>query len=140
MATKTNRFAVRQKSEERNVKTLFIKLQKAESVPFPKRRQPVKATNAPGVYIILSKSDRVLHVGRTLRGDHGLRQRLYGHLNGQSSFVSTFLKGNKSRLRKGYKYKLIEVMRPRQRALLEHYAIGVLCPAHLGLGLDLARE
>jgi len=33
-----------------------------------------------------------------------------------------------------YTYQYLEVTDPRQRALVECYAAGVLCPAHLGVG------
>lgn len=42
--------------------------------------------------------------------------------------------GMSYKLRGGYGFRYLTVKNPRQRALLEAYAIGVLCPAHIGLG------
>jgi hypothetical protein len=42
--------------------------------------------------------------------------------------------GDGSRLRGRYKFRCIVVRSDRQRALLEAYAIGFLCPAHMGTG------
>jgi hypothetical protein len=55
-------------------------------------------------------------------------------LLGQSSFADKYLKGRGSALRKGYKFKYLIVEEPRERALVEAFGIGKLCPAHLGLG------
>ena len=88
----------------------------------------------PGVYVI-RKSDAVLHVGRTLRGKNGLYQRLKNHLHGSSSFTHEYLKGKEVVLRDGkHTYQFLVVKNTRTRALLEAYAIGVLCPKHIGLG------
>jgi hypothetical protein len=77
---------------------------------------------------------RVVHVGRTLRGHNGLKQRLVNHLRGQSSFVQAHLKGKASRLRDEYTFQYLEVPDDRKRALLECLAIASYCPEHLGLG------
>jgi len=101
---------------------------------FPKVRHPMEATEKHGVYIIY-KSNDVLHVGRTLRGKRGLNQRLRDHLNNSSSFAVHYLDRNGSVLRKkGYFFKCLEISDARERALLEAYAIGNLCPEHIGLG------
>jgi hypothetical protein len=86
------------------------------------------------VYIIY-KEEVVLHTGRTLRGKDGLQQRLKNHLHGSSSFTVEYLKGKGATLREGgYTYQYLELGDSRKRALLEAYAIGTLCPEHLGLG------
>ena len=87
-----------------------------------------------GVYVIYNKQNQPTHVGRTVRGKGGLRQRLNNHYNGKSSFVRSYLCRNKEILRKEYTFKYIEVLDDRIRGLLECYSIGMLCPLHLGLG------
>lgn len=91
--------------------------------------------NAQGVYIIYNLHGVVFHVGRTVRGRGGLRQRLNNHLRGRSSFVKDFLDGKSRSLRGKYQFQYIKVKNDRQRALLEALATGKLCPQHLGLGL-----
>ena len=83
---------------------------------------------------MIRKGKTVLHVGRTLRGEGGLRQRLNNHLHGRSSFTKKFYKGRGRNLRSGHTYQFLVVEDARRRALLEAYAIGRLCPKHLGLG------
>lgn len=78
-------------------------------------------------------------MGRTTRAQNGLRQRLFGHLNGRSSFTRVFFARDGSQLRAGYRYKVLVVSDPRIRALLEAYAVGRLCPQHLGLGLKIVE-
>ena len=93
--------------------------------------------NAPtdrGVYLILNPRGTVLHVGSTPRAANGIKQRLYGHLQDKSSFVNVYMKHDGDRLRSGYKFKCVVVNDPRQRALLEAFAIGQLLPKHIGTG------
>ncbi|MCK4403819.1 MAG: hypothetical protein KAW02_01890 [candidate division Zixibacteria bacterium] len=82
----------------------------------------------------MNRNDRVVHVGRTRKAKDGIHQRLKNHLYGRSSFADHCLSGKGSKLRRGYKYRYLEVENGRERALLESYAIGHLCPLHLGLG------
>jgi hypothetical protein len=70
----------------------------------------------------------------TVRGRKGLRQRLNNHLHGASSFVFKAFKGKGAKLREGFKFRLIAIEDHRLRALLEAYAVGQLCPDHLGHG------
>jgi len=101
---------------------------------FPQKRQPLDAPKSHGVYIIRS-NDTILHVGRTLRGREGLRQRLTDHLRGNSSFVRDDLNGQGATLREtGYTYQFLERESDRERALLEALATGTLCPKHIGTG------
>ena len=112
----------------------FKELIGQESRAFPKPREQVDAPTKPGVYIIY-RGGVVLHVGRTVRGKNGIRQRLNNHLHNASSFTNTYLDGNGEELRsKKYSYKYLVVQNSRKRALLENYAICMLCPKHLGLG------
>jgi hypothetical protein len=76
----------------------------------------------------------VLHVGCKPRARGGIAQRLKNHLAGQSSFVATFLRRKPALLRRGYKFKFIGVSNARTRMLLEAYAVGHLCPRHIGHG------
>jgi len=121
-------------SESEEVKKLFDELLHTPKRSFPRSGQPLDAPPKPGVYII-RKEEVVLHVGRTLRGKDGLHQRLKDHLYGSSSFTKKYLKSKRAILREGeYTYQFLELEDPRKRALLEAYAVGVLCPAHIGLG------
>jgi hypothetical protein len=119
--------------ESQEIKILFDKLCSQPKQSFPHNRQPLNAPSKQGVYII-RKEETVLHVGRTLRGRDGIYQRLKNHLHGSSSFTNEYLKGNGKILReKGYTYQYFELEDSRKRALLEAYAVGTLCPNHIGL-------
>jgi hypothetical protein len=91
------------------------------------------APDLQGVYVIYNARGKVLHVGRTPKGAKGLHQRLSNHLHGASSFTIKYLEGHGARLRRGGTFRYLVVASPRLRALLEAYAIGSLCPAHLGV-------
>ena len=112
---------------------LFEKLCARPKIRFPAERQLLDAPHVPGVYVI-RKGRTVLHVGRTTRGKKGLHGRLMSHLHGTSSFTQSYYNGSGEKLRQGHTFQYIEVEDPRQRALLEAYAIGQFCPKHLGLG------
>ena len=121
-------------SESQQVRVLFDELCAQLKRSFPQYRQPLDAPSKPGVYII-RKAETVLHVGRTLRGRDGIHQRLKNHLHGSSSFTNVYLKGKGAALREdGYTYQYLELEDRRKRALLEAYAVGTLCPKHIGLG------
>jgi hypothetical protein len=121
-------------NERELIKTLFEELMRSPLQPFPGHRGKLDAPIEPGVYVIYGARGKVLHVGRTPRGLLGLRQRLTNHLHGMSSFVIKYLNRDGSKLRNGCGFRCIVVKNPRRRALLEAYATGCLCPAHLGLG------
>lgn len=122
-------------SEQTKIIRLFSNLITQPINPFPQQREQLNAPSEPGVYII-RKERIVLHVGRTVRGKRGLYQRLNNHLRGQSSFVQDYLSGNFNTLRNAeYTYQCLVVLDDRIRALLEAYAIGSLCPQHIGLGI-----
>jgi hypothetical protein len=125
--------------ERQKIKKLFQYLQKQEKQPFPQSRQRVNAPETHGVYVIRDPNQEVVHVGRTHRGQRGLRQRLENHLNGQSSFVYVHLHGKGSSLRGGFTFQYLEVKDDRERALLEHFATAWLCPKHLGVGAHQAN-
>ena len=118
------------------IQALFKKLSASRAVSFPAERQMLDAPNGHGVYLIYSPKGKILHVGRTLRGRNGLRQRLYNHLANSSSFSKKYLKGKGARLRNGYSFKYLVVASPKKRAYLEAYATGVLCPLHIGTGAE----
>jgi len=123
-------------NEKNKVHILFKKLIIQPEKWFPKNGYKLEATTNKGVYIIL-KGKEVLHVGSTPRAKKGILQRLCNHLRGQSSFTGKYLKGNGSELRAGYCFKCLPVEDNRTRVLLENYAIGVLCPKHIGEGQHL---
>jgi hypothetical protein len=100
----------------------------------------VDVSCAQGVYIIRDPSGFVEHVGRTCRGKGGLRQRFRDHLGGSSSFTKKHLQGLYAKLRSGYTFQCLEIEESRKRALVEHLAVGLLCPKHLGDGASQAEE
>lgn len=117
------------------VRKKFKQLQTAAKIEFPKSRQTLRAPNKRGVYIIFAPSGRVLHVGAAPRGQNGIASRLRNHLQAQSSFMWNYkpLRREGSRLRNGYKFSYLVVRNPRVRAFLESYAVGRLCPRHIGV-------
>lgn len=120
------------------IKSLFSKLILQPVLPFPRAREKLDVTTKRGVYIIYDKRGRVMHVGCTPRARQGICQRLKNHLAGQSSFVQTYLKKARHKLRGGYEYRCLAVRNPRHMLLLEAYAIGALCPEHIGSGPTVA--
>jgi len=120
--------------ELRKVESLFGCLRKQPIISFPAPRGTLEASDRLGIYLIISPSGKVLHVGRTPRAKYGICQRLYDHLYGRSSFVYYYLAKKGYLLRNGYKYQYLVVQNARLRALLEAYATAHLCPIHLGLG------
>lgn len=120
--------------EQADVQALFEQLTQAPLQLFPGSEERVDAPKSLGVYIIYDPEDRVLHVGRTVRAKDGIYQRLNNHLRNESSFTTKYLNGDGSKLRLTHGFRCLVVEDARQRALLEAYAVGSLCPAHLGLG------
>ena len=124
--------------EAMGIRKLYQQLLRAPRTKFPNPRERLAAPDTHGVYIIYSPSGRVLHVGRTVRGQRGLRRRLNNHLHAGSSFTIQFLGGHGARLRGTHSFSFVEVPVARKRALLEALAVGNLCPRHLGLGENAA--
>lgn len=122
--------ATREPVDERAlIAKLLVELQRQPQTPFPASKE--NATDQMGVYLIRDAAGRVSHVGTTNRA--GLRRRLRNHLQGKSSFTSRFLGRNGKRLiEDGFTFSYLVVEDQRQRSLLEHLAVGTLCPAHLG--------
>jgi hypothetical protein len=89
-------------------------------------------TTQKGVYIIYNPHGESSHVGNTPRGRQGLRQRLNNHLDFASSYTRNFLLPQGFSVRQGYSFRFLEVESARHRVLLEAYAIGNLCPEHIG--------
>jgi hypothetical protein len=122
------------KGEPKTIKAKFGQLLRSQLILFPPSGERLTVPDLHGVYIIYTPKDRVAHVGRTIRGKNGLRQRLNNHLHGSSSFVAHALGGRGAKLRERYKFRFIPIENSRLRALLEAYSIGQLCPDHLGDG------
>lgn len=120
--------------ERERIVRFFEKLIACEPVKFPKPRETLNAPTKRGVYLILNPRGTVLHVGSTPRAANGIKQRLNGHLQDKSSFVNIYLNHQSDKLRSGYTFKYVIVKKPRHRALLEAYAIGMLLPKHIGTG------
>ncbi len=121
---------------QEKVEELFKKLKSAKDQIFPKKGETLEVPTEQGVYIIYGSKGKVLHVGRTLSGKNGIKQRLENHMSsGQSSFTRNYLDGGKGEwLRGRCKFRYIVVRDDRIRAYLEAYAIGSLCPEHIGVG------
>lgn len=118
---------------------LFQKLCGSQYYEFTQQGLPGDVPTSHGVYVIYDPGGRALHVGRSIRAKRGLRQRLKNHLAGKSSFVRDYLH-DRTRLRDGYRFRYVTVYDARHRALLEAYATGHLCPAHIGTGARDAAE
>ena len=124
--------------ESSTIRELFGRLRAAPQIPFPAVGKRLAVPDTHGVYVIYAPRGAVLHVGRTLRGKRGLQQRLNNHLHGASSFTNQYLDGNGTKLRGTHKFTFLEVANARTRALLEAFAVGTLCPKHLGVGENAA--
>lgn len=122
-----------QLKESHAIKKLFKKLISNDFHIFPERGK-INVTEKHGVYIIYSPKDEVLHVGNTPSGKKGLNQRLYNHISCIGVFYRKYLKLNNIKMRGTHKFRYLEVKDSRQRALLEAYAAGNLCPFHFGTG------
>ena len=120
--------------ERKKIMGLFHSLCQQPEVVFPKPRQKLIAPKEHGVYIIRDDQGVIVHVGRTLRASLGLHQRLGNHLNSNSSFTREYLDRDGSKLRGIFTFQCLDVKNPRERALFESLAIGLLCPAHIGTG------
>lgn len=117
------------------VKELFAALMAAPLLSFPNKGEKLVCERTRGVYVIYGPDGSVLHVGDTPRAKGGIEQRIKNHLAGKSSFVRKMYGGDGSRLRSGNSFRCIGVADGRLRALLQAYAIGHLCPEHIGAGL-----
>ena len=120
--------------EHRTIKRLLAELLRGTRRPFPLQRERLQAPNGRGVYVIYNGRGIVVHVGRTPKARGGIAQRLKDHMAAASSFTLQYLKGDGAKLRGKYYFRCLVVANPRHRALLEAYATGCLCPAHIGLG------
>ena len=121
-------------SELQNLERLFEDLLAAPRHAFPAPHGHLDAPATKGVYVIYDSQGNPAHVGMTPSGAGGLKQRLTNHLTGKSSFKRIHLDGKAETLRQGYQFQCLPVSDYRTRALLEAYAIGHLCPAHIGRG------
>lgn len=117
------------------VNILYSALLSGSQWNFPADGMKLDAPEQRGVYIIYGQRGQVLHVGSTPTGQRGIVKRLRDHLAGASSFTNKHLHGDGSSLRAGCSYRYVVVENPRHRALLEAFAVGNLCPAHIGHGL-----
>lgn len=127
-------------AEPDRIAALFEKLVGQPLLTFPKERGRVEAPDKAGVYVIRSRANKVVYVGRTTRARGGLHQRLRNHLAGRSVFARNLLPHGPASLRSGYTFQYLVVTKDRTRALLEQLATGSLCPKHLGLSLLVDKE
>jgi hypothetical protein len=120
--------------ERHRISRHFQKLCSAPLVRFPPSGDRLDAPDKHGVYVIVHRRRGVLHVGRTVSGKRGLFQRLQNHLHGRSSFTVQFAFPEGIDVRAECRFRYITLASARSRALLEAYAVGFLCPAHIGDG------
>src|ERR1700730_2421139 len=114
--------------EQERIRTLFDQLMSAPLKGFPNRYDRYTKLEAPsehGVYVIYGPRMQILYVGRTYRSFNldfggGLQRRL-------------ITQRQKIGSKAGCKFGCLVVTKPRERALLEAYTTGFLCPKHLGL-------
>jgi hypothetical protein len=135
--------AAMKNGELKRVRAKFDELLRSPMHLFPAPRRQFTETDKRGVYVIYSPRGEVLHVGGTPRGQKGIRQRLANHLHGQSSFThkseylwrhgGRTLKARYTFVREHCRYRCLAIKDERLRVLLEAYAIGHLCPDHIGL-------
>jgi len=119
--------------ESKIIKNLLEKLLKQPIYSFPQRGEKLGASTQRGVYLIRNQKKQILHVGQTPRAQYGIKQRLSNHLQGLSSFVYYYFDGDGDKLRtQKCSYQCLPIEQSRRRALLEAYAIGCLCPKHIG--------
>jgi hypothetical protein len=126
--------------ERKDIRRRFAKLLKGKRRAFPSLREPLDVPSRHGVYIVYGPRNAILHVGRTVRAQRGLWQRLTEHLRSNSSFMASRFERDGSKLRGKCSYVYTVVKNDRTRALLESYAVGYLCPKHLGLGRLLGKR
>jgi excinuclease UvrABC nuclease subunit len=124
-----------QNEERQTIKSLYVLLLKQARPRFPADGSKIDAPEQRGVYLIYDRHDVVFHVGSTPKGQRGIAKRLRDHLNAASSFTNKELNGDGSLLRDGFTFQYLVVEDARHRALLEAYAIGALCPKHIGHGI-----
>ena len=122
-------------SESETIKNKYLDLIHSSLYYFPPIKSKLEAPKERGVYVIYDTNSTVVHVGSTPRAKNGIKQRLTNHLNGSSSFKYHYLNGNGGLLRNGFSFRFLIIDNPRERALLESYAIGKLCPKHIGSGI-----
>jgi hypothetical protein len=120
------------------IEGLFEKLTSSNFYMFPIKGK-INVSDRHGVYIIYNPQNEVLHVGNTPSARKGLNQRLYNHISSTGVFYEKYLKPNKIKMRGTHKFKYLEVGDVRQRALLEAYSAGKLCPLHFGTGAKKSK-
>jgi hypothetical protein len=129
---------IKKLNEPSIIEGLFEKLTSSNFHIFPMKCK-INVSDSHGVYIIYNPQNEVLHVGNTPSGRKGLNQRLYNHISCTGVFYEKYLKPNKIKMRGTYKFKYLEVADIRQRALLEAYSAGKLCPLHFGTGAKMSK-
>ncbi|MCE7995311.1 MAG: hypothetical protein HEP71_25260 [Roseivirga sp.] len=121
------------------IESLFQELVNSSMHCFPAKGR-VRVSEKQGVYIVYSKQNQVLHVGRTDGGENGLDQRLYNHIAGESVLRKNYLRPNGINLRQGGSFRFVNLEDYRGRVFLEALAIGKLCPAYIGKGREAHRK
>jgi hypothetical protein len=115
-------------SEPETIKAL---LEQLVAAPLHAFTEPAPAQC--GVYAIYDATGACVHVGQGgTRARGSLRGRLRRHAAGRTSFVRLYYVRDRAKLR-DHQVRWLVVDDPRQRWLLEHLAVGVLCPKHVHL-------
>jgi hypothetical protein len=119
--------------EDQRIQAVFNELHAQQDGLCPEPGKPLKAPREPAVYVI-HRREAILYVGKILRARGGLHQRPRNHLHDSLSFTAKHLKRSGATLHdNGHTCQFLIVKDFRQRALLEAYAVGSLCPRHTGL-------
>jgi hypothetical protein len=109
--------------EPQTIKILFDELMLEPLQRFPGLGERLSAPTQPGIYVLYGAKGKVCYVGLA----RGLRSRIMTHL--RSSWHEAKY-GRDFKSRGGFRCLIVE--NERQRALLETYATGCLCPAYIG--------
>jgi excinuclease UvrABC nuclease subunit len=109
------------------IKALFDQLLAVPLQRFPKLGGKLNAPKQPGVYVLYGAKGKVLYVGLA-RGDKRLHARIMSHLSDSTWNIPKY--GSAFRSRGGFRYLVVE--NAYERALLEAYATGCLCPSNIG--------
>ncbi|HNR19083.1 MAG TPA: GIY-YIG nuclease family protein [Bacteroidia bacterium] len=118
---------------KKKVLQLNKKLIAQDLFPFTCKGERINVSEKHGVYIIYDKNEKVLHVGRTVRGEGGLNKRLNNHRCGKSSFMRNFFKDKEKRLWSGgYQFRYIKVADDKMRTYVEALTTGLECPEYIG--------
>ena len=121
--------------EREEIDRLYESLCQQPRQTFPEPGKSFEVPITHGVYVIYQAED-VLHVGRTIRGEKGLRQRLGNHLRGKSSFARVYLSRDGNKLRdKSFLFNFWKYQTPGNECFSKPLLLGNFVPGTLASGL-----